>query len=75
MPDGALHPYVVHVAGDSRHAHRVEGASFEDAAMTFVETWAPDAAGDLDVIVEDADSGRKCCYRVDLGSGEAEPCS
>ena len=28
----------------------------------------------LEVIVEDADSGRRCCYRIDLGSGDAEPC-
>lgn len=71
MPD---HAYFVHAAGDHRHGHTVSGASFEDAAMAFVELWAPDAAGDLEVIVEDADSGRRCCYRIDLGSAEATPC-
>lgn len=75
MPDDAAQLYVVHAAGDARHSHRVTGTSFEDAAMTFVELWAPDAAGDLDVIVEDAETGRRCCYRIDLGTGDAEPCA
>lgn len=75
MPDNAsVQSFLVHVAGDVRHTRRIEGASFEDAAMTFAELWSPDAAGDLEVIVEDADSGRRCCYRIDLGSGDAEPC-
>ena len=69
--------YSVHAADEGRgRSHRVQGTSFEDAAFAFVERWAPapDADGDVAVIVEDAETGARHCFRIDLGSGETAPC-
>ncbi|MES2032987.1 MAG: DUF5961 family protein [Pseudomonadota bacterium] len=69
--------YSVHAADEGRgRSHTVEGTSFEDAAFAFVERWAPapDADGDVAVIVQDIESGARHCFRIDLGSGEAAPC-
>jgi len=54
----------------------VEGRTFEEAAMAFVEEWHPDADadGEASVIVEDCETGEAQCFRIDLGSGDAEPC-
>lgn len=76
-PPDDLHRYTVHAAEDGRNAaHTVEGTSFEDAAIAFVERWAPapDAEGDVAVIVRDAETGAQHCFRIDLGSGDAAPC-
>ena len=73
-----IRTFVVHPLDDVRHgAHRVSGASFEDAAMTFVEIWhpAPDSDGEVSVIVQEDDTGRRHCFRIDMGSGATEPCS
>jgi hypothetical protein len=73
----APHRYCVHAAHDGPGAaHRVEGRSFEDAAMTFVEIWspAPDTDGEVSVIVREAEGGREQCFRIDLSSGDAAPC-
>jgi hypothetical protein len=69
--------YSVHAADEGRgREHLVEGASFEDAAVAFVETWHPegDEQDEVAVIVRDCESGRETCIRVDLGSGATEPC-
>ncbi len=54
----------------------VEGLSFEDAAVSFVEAWHPpaDAEGDVSVIVRDHASGHEHCFLVDVFTGEAGPC-
>lgn len=53
----------------------VEGPSFHDAALQFAEEWgAQDADGDMSVIVEDCETGERQCFRIDLDSGETEPC-
>jgi hypothetical protein len=69
--------FQVYAAHDGRnHSHDVEGRSYEDAALAFVEEWRPaaDAEGEVQIIVRDADSGREQCFRIDLFSGDAEPC-
>jgi len=69
--------YSVHAADEGRgRSHQVQGVSFEEAAFAFVERWAPapDGDGDVAVIVEDAETGHRHCFRIDLGSGEAAPC-
>jgi hypothetical protein len=68
--------FTVHAADEARRSHRVEGASFEDAAIAFVELWSPepDAEGDVQIIVRDAETGAQHCFRIDLDSGEAAPC-
>ena len=76
-PVSDIRTFHVFAAQDGgRHGHDIEGMSFEDAALTFVETFHPpaDADGDIDVIVIAADNGRQQCFRVDVGSGEALPC-
>jgi hypothetical protein len=74
MPE--IQIYRVHARDDRSHGHAVEAASFEDAAITFVEMWSPpvDAGNEVSVIVREADSGLELCYRIDLDSGDAAPC-
>lgn len=67
----------VHPAHDRGEGHVVADAmGFEDAALAFVERWspAPDAEGDVRLIVCDCDTGRTECFCIDLEHGEAEPC-
>ena len=59
---------------DRDHSHRVEGSSFEAAAVAFVETWIPDQHGEVSVVVRDRDTGREECFRIDIDSGAARPC-
>lgn len=68
----------VYAAHDGRnHGHTIEGRSYEDAALAYVEEWRPaaDADGEVSLIVRDTDSGREQCFRIDLHSGQAEPCA
>ena len=74
---GEARRFSVHPANEGhRHSHVVEGRSFEDAAMAFVEIWRPpvDADGDVAVIVLDTESGVQQCFRIDVENGEAGPC-
>jgi hypothetical protein len=70
--------FVAHARGEPRHSEHVvpEAASFEDAALRFTEHWspAPDADGEVSVIVTDYATGEQQCFVVDLDAGEAEPC-
>ena len=62
---------------ESRHqTHRVEGASFEEAAFEFVDRWHPEGTetGDVAVIVTDCVTGEQHCFRLDLETGEAGAC-
>lgn len=57
-------------------AHLVEGVSFEDAALIYVERQHPQEDGDVTaLLVEDCETGERQCFRIDLGAGEAGPCS
>ena len=70
--------FCVHALDDTRnHAHEVRGASFEEAALAFVEDWhpRPDEEGDVSLIVRDQQTGREQCFRIDLDSGQAAPCA
>lgn len=69
--------YHVHARHEGRQAsHRVEGKSFEEAAVAFVERWAPamDAEGDVSVLVAEGDTGAEHCFTVNLMEGDATPC-
>ena len=70
--------FVAHARGEPRHSeHRVpEAASFEDAALRFTEHWspAPDAQGEVSIIVTECTTGEQQCFVVDLDAGEAAPC-
>jgi hypothetical protein len=64
-----------HAEAPSR-AHVVEGASFEDAALRFVEAFHPPPEADdaVSLIVVDCADGRQQCFRIDLATGETAPC-
>ncbi len=69
--------FSVHAVHEGAGAsHTVEGESFEDAAVNFVETWHPaeSADGDVSVIVRDARSGHEHCFLVEVATGAAGPC-
>lgn len=55
----------------------VEEASFEAAALAYLEDFYPhaDAEGDVSLIIRDLGDGGECCLRVDLHSGETQPCA
>lgn len=59
-----------------QHAFDVTGPDFETAAFEFIERWrpAPDEEGEVEVVVTDTETGERHCFRIDLGSGEAEAC-
>lgn len=64
------------VTEGQQRAYDVTGADFETAAFAFVDRWhpRPDEDGDVEVVVTDAETGERHCFRIDLGSGEAEAC-
>ena len=56
--------------------HMVEGVSFEDAALHYVEDCHPaaDAEDEVALFVEDCETGERQCFRIDLETGETAPC-
>ena len=53
----------------------VEGLSFEDAALRFIEEEHPKADDDeVSLFVEDCETGERQCFRIDLATGETAPC-
>ena len=54
----------------------VEGLSFEDAALHFVEIHHLESRTDEEVslLVEDCETGERQCFTVDLETGDAAPC-
>ena len=77
MAEGAqdIRRFSVRAEG-GRHAQVVEEASFEAAAVAYLEDFAH-AAGDdheLSVVVRNLDDGREQCFRIDLETGETAAC-
>jgi hypothetical protein len=69
--------FAVHGTAEApSRAHLIEGTTFEDAALHFVEDFHPAATADdaVSLIVEDCETGERQCFRVDLESGETAPC-
>jgi len=55
--------------------HLVEGVSFEDAALHYLEDRHLEAADDeVSLFVEDCDTGERQCFRIDLATGATAPC-
>jgi len=71
------HRFTVHARHvDAHHARTLEEPSFEAAAIAYVEDLHDlGAEAELSVIVREVDTGREHCFRVDLESGQAAPCS
>jgi hypothetical protein len=61
---------------DIHHARSINEASFEAAAVAYVEDFHPAMTDDheINVIVREMDTGSEHCFRIDLDSGEAAPC-
>jgi hypothetical protein len=60
---------------DSHHARTLSERSFEAAAVAYVEDLHD--LGDepeISVVVRDVGTGHEHCFRIDVGTGEAEPC-
>lgn len=62
---------------DAHHARTLTEASFEAAAVAYLEDLHQLATdGDeVSVIVQEVETGRQHCFRIDLESGETTPCS
>lgn len=59
----------------SNRAHVVEGLTFEDAALHFLDGHHPAADdGEVRLYVEDMETGERQCLCIDLETGETEPC-
>jgi hypothetical protein len=54
----------------------VEGLTFEDAALHYIEERHVEAGEDDEVslFVEDCDTGERQCFRIDLATGDTAPC-
>jgi hypothetical protein len=61
---------------DDHHGHILAGASFEAAAVAYLEARPVVAGGDgeIRVLVHDLDSGHEHCFRIDLQTGETARC-
>lgn len=60
---------------DGHHGRLVSEASFEAAAIAYVEDVHPATDGDtVGVVVRDVASGHEHCFWIDLETGEAAPC-
>ncbi|PHY12401.1 hypothetical protein CSW58_12860 [Caulobacter sp. B11] len=73
---GKTRPFRVHARHvDSHQARLLQEASFETAAVAYVEDFPPPRtdAAEISVIVREADTGQARCFRIDLGSGDAAP--
>ena len=75
MPEIEVRAFHVRLCDDAgRGGLVVQEASFEAAAVAFLERDAPADGDEAVVIVCDADTGHERCFRIDLSTGAAAPC-
>jgi hypothetical protein len=75
--DIATRDFKVRARHLDRHlARRVREASFEAAAVAYLENraWLADEGGEISVIVQDVASGHEHCFRIDLDTGATAAC-
>ncbi len=62
---------------DAHHARTLEEPSFEAAAVAYIEDLheLPGDGDEVSVIVQEVETGREHCFRIDLESGETSPCA
>lgn len=73
--DEPVRAFSVHGVDEApSRGRRVEAASFETAALAFVEASHVEALPDVSLMVEDCETGERQCFRIDLASGETAPC-
>jgi hypothetical protein len=60
---------------EDHHGHILSGASFEAAAVAYLEHHpaVADENGEARVIVHDVDDGFEHCFRIDLQTGSVLP--
>jgi hypothetical protein len=76
-PETLQRRFSVHgLAEAPNHGHIIEGRSFEDAALHYLEQQHPaaDADDEVSLYVEDCETGERQCFRIDLETGETAPC-
>lgn len=69
--------FSVHATAEAPSRGRlVEGLTFEDAALHFLEDAHPesDADDEVQLLVEDCETGERQCFRIDLATGDTAPC-
>jgi hypothetical protein len=66
--------YARHV--DRHHAHVLREASFEAAAIAYLENWphAPDEDPEVEVVVRELATGHEHCFWVGLHWATTAPC-
>jgi hypothetical protein len=75
MSRANLHRFHVHPCESRGEGHMVPDAeTAEQAAMAFLEHWAPAEDGDVSVIVRDCETGRQDCFRLHVDTAEVAPC-
>ena len=75
MAESEIREFHVRLIAETAHAGLVvEEASFEAAAIAFLEREAPADQAEARVVVCEADTGHERCFRIDLATGAAEPC-
>ena len=72
-PSPTLRTFAVHEL-DKAPARLIHESSIEAAAAAFAEDVAPTDAHQLSVVVQEVDTGREHCFRVDLDTGDTVPC-
>ncbi len=73
----ATRQFSVHASHvDAHHARTLREASFEAAAVAYVEDFHPPMidSHEISVIVRDIATGHQHCFQIDLESGAAAPC-
>ena len=61
---------------DRHHSRLVDEASFEAAAVAYLEDFHPPMTEvhEVSVIVREVGTGHEHCFRIDLETGETAPC-
>ncbi|QYE33215.1 MULTISPECIES: DUF5961 family protein [Sphingosinicellaceae] len=77
MPQAATRRFSVHARHiDQHHARLLDEASFEAAAVAYVEDFHPPIADDneMRVIVREVGTSHEHCFTIDLETGATTPC-
>ena len=61
-------------SADGHHARVIEEASFEAAAVAYLEDFGQADAPEIQIVVREVATGHEHCFVVDLDTGETAPC-
>ncbi|HLY36185.1 MAG TPA: DUF5961 family protein [Candidatus Limnocylindria bacterium] len=61
---------------EAAHGHVVTEASFEAAAVAWLETWPGEIGAEaaISVVVRELATGHEHCFGIDLDTGATAPC-